>query len=128
MKKEHLKELIFSLLFISVTFINVIKLDNEYQSSSFDHNIPSTQIELVCDSYPSFCIDTFSQNQKSHDNNVTNDFLLLKKHTISFSIHNYPQQILTHQLSYSPNHFIISILQKANTWHQSSNDIPLDIV
>lgn len=130
MNSKNIKVFIFKLFFIVISFIYFIKLENEiyphYDYCYFPH---LTNIEIVVNSHPPYNLQSYKNPhllklKNSEHRSFDFDKLKINRTTYTlqtrFSIHS----LLNFQLRYSPNRQILSILQKKNIWHQSSDDDP----
>ncbi len=116
--------------FIAITFLYLMAFSSDsFGSANYHRAFNVTHIELIdqSDSLNEFQLYENPSSQSKSEEYVSfyleNIFKCRKKLLLSvnyFNINCFNNQ----QRYYSPFHHILSILQKNNTWHQSSDDDP----
>lgn len=121
------KDVFLKYIFILNALIYIIKYDNSLCTPTYDDNSPNqTRIELIetekSDYHLSSCKCQPSPKRITHlpftttDLSYVNRVLLIQFHNLCV------QHFKSIKNTYSPFHLLISILQKNNIWHQSSDE------
>lgn len=127
MNNKH-KNYIRTFIFVTISFLYLTVFENDICGSvNYSYASDLTNIEVIYqpelpkefqpynDSY------SFKQRKKDKSFYLENIFKCCKK--LLFSVNSFSAIYLKNQNNYALNfHHIISILQKSNTWHQSSDD------
>jgi hypothetical protein len=130
MSNNSLKNFIIKFFFIFVTLFNLFIFEsNGYSNYDYCYYPGITSIELVVHSFPTYNLQSFKYDsslkfKKLNYTPFNCVSFALTGLPILFYSHSYTPPILNNQHTFSPQHHIISFLQKKNIWHQSSDDDP----
>ena len=121
------KDVFFKIIFILNALIYIIKFENSLCTPTYDCNSPNqTRIELIVTGRPdynlSFCKCNTSPKQATHFTLTTTDLSSINKYSLIHFNNCILHQLKSLKYTFSPFYQLISILQKNNIWHQSSDD------
>ena len=130
MKNKYFNNSIRAYIFVAISFLSLTLFANDiYVGSSYSHASEITNIEAIYQpELPKvfqLYTDSFSPNQRQAYGSfyLENYFKSLNKMLLSDEV--IWSEYLSNQSSSALYiHHIISILQKSNTWHQSSDEDP----
>ena len=127
MNNKH-KNYIRTFIFVTISFLYLTVFENDICGSvncSYASDLTNIEIiyhpELPKEFQPYNDLYSFKQRKTDKSFYLENIFKRGKK--LLFSVNSFSSIYLKNQNNYALNfHHIISILQKSNTWHQSSDD------
>ena len=130
MNNKYKKNYIRTFILITVSFLYLAVFESDiYGCVDYSYSSDLTNIEVLYqpelpkEFQPYNALSSFKQRKAYGSFYLENIFKCEKR--LLFSVNNFSAIYLKNQIYYALNfHHIISILQKNNTWHQSSDDDP----
>lgn len=120
------KDIFFKIIFILNALIYIIKFENSLCTPTYDCNSPNqTRIELIFtgqSNHPKSFYKLSIPLKTTPFTPLIADLSSINKHSLNHYNNCIRYQIKYYKSHFDFNHQIISILQKNNIWHQSSDE------
>ena len=128
MNNRFKRNYVLIFIFVAILFLYLTVFENDIcGSANYSYASHLTNIEVIYqpelpEEFQPYNGSSSVKKRKAHGSFYLENIFKCAK-DILFSVNNFSTSYLKNQNNYALNfHHIISILQKSNTWHQSSDD------